>query len=196
MRKFLLAGAIIAACALPALAPSEAAANLLVNGSFETGDLTGWSFTGNTGFTTVEKTPFVYGAEDGNFYVYEGPIGPDGILSQTFVDTPGQTLLISGWLAGNGTGPSDFNMSFNGVTRVSVNPVPAQGYKQYAFTATATGLDTFAVGFDNDPSFDGIDNFSVAPGIPELTTWAMMIIGFAGVGMQLRRRSRATATDA
>ncbi|SRR5260221_8208224 len=193
MRKFLLSAAIITACALPALAPSEAAANLLVNGSFETGDLTGWSFTGNTGFTSVQKTPFVYGAQDGNFYVYEGPIGADGILSQTFVDTPGQTLLISGWLAGDGTSPSDFNMSFNGVTRVSVNPVPAQGYKQYAFTATATGLDTFSVGFANDPSFDAIDNFSVTPGIPELATWAMMIIGFGGVALQLRHRWQAAS---
>ncbi len=132
-------------------------------------------------------------AQDGNFYVYEGRIGADGILSQTFVDTPGQTLLISGWLAGDGTSPSDFNMSFNGVTRVSVNPVPAQGYKQYAFTATATGLDTFSVGFANDPSFDAIDNFSVTPGIPELATWAMMIIGFGGVALQLRHRWQAAS---
>ena len=199
MRKFFLAGAMIAACALPALAPAPAAANLLVNGSFETGDLSGWSFTGNTGLTFVELTPFVYGAEDGKYYLYAGPIGSDGVLSQSFVDTPGQTLLVSGWLAGDGTSPSDFRMSFDGITHVSVDPVPAQGYRRYSFKVAGTGLDTFSIAFRNDPSWDGIDNLSVigvAGGVPEFGTWAMMIIGFGGIALRLRRRPRATEIPA
>ncbi len=36
---------------------------------------------------------------------------------------------------------------------------------------------------------------TIAAGVPELSTWAMMIIGFGGVGLQMRRRGKApTAT--
>jgi len=34
------------------------------------------------------------------------------------------------------------------------------------------------------------------PGVPELGTWAMMLIGFAGVGAQLRRRDRTITLTA
>ncbi len=36
----------------------------------------------------------------------------------------------------------------------------------------------------------------LAGGVPELSTWAMMIIGFGGVGLQIRRRTGAMATAA
>ncbi len=37
---------------------------------------------------------------------------------------------------------------------------------------------------------------TINTGIPELSTWAMMIIGFAGVGLQLRRRARTVSLTA
>ncbi|MGA7198937.1 MAG: PEP-CTERM sorting domain-containing protein [Roseiarcus sp.] len=191
MRK-LLAG--VAFAATMALAGQVSAANLLVNGSFETGDFTGWTEGGNFSYTTVEPNSFGYGAEQGNYYVYEGPIGSDGTLSQTFSDMPGATLLISGWIAGNGTIPSDVNYIFDGVTVFTLNPVPSQGYVNYTATVRATGLDTFTVGFRNDPSFDALDNFSVTA-VPEASTWAMMVLGFAGLGFA-GFRARRTAVAA
>jgi hypothetical protein len=45
-----------------------------------------------------------------------------------------------------------------------------------------------------------VGNFAVSlsavPGVPELGTWAMMIIGFGGVGLQLRRRRGTVALTA
>jgi len=38
-------------------------------------------------------------------------------------------------------------------------------------------------------SYSGTLNVQVAP-VPEPATWAMMLIGFAGVGMAMRRRRR------
>jgi len=35
-----------------------------------------------------------------------------------------------------------------------------------------------------------IDNIAVNSGVPEPTTWGMMLLGFAGIGMALRRRRR------
>lgn len=38
--------------------------------------------------------------------------------------------------------------------------------------------------------------FDVAGAVPELSTWGMMLIGFAGVGLQMRRRARHSALTA
>jgi hypothetical protein len=35
-----------------------------------------------------------------------------------------------------------------------------------------------------------IDNIAINPAVPEPATWALMILGFAGIGMAMRRRSR------
>jgi len=37
---------------------------------------------------------------------------------------------------------------------------------------------------------------TIAAGVPELSSWAMMIIGFGGVGLQMRRRRKAEAAAA
>jgi hypothetical protein len=40
-------------------------------------------------------------------------------------------------------------------------------------------------------SYSGTMNFDVAP-VPELATWAMMLVGFGGIGMAVRRRQRSS----
>ncbi len=187
MRKFAVLSCVILGSALAGNSTARASTNLLTNGSFETGDLSGWDFTGNTGFTGVINGA----AQDGAYFVSAGPVGSDGIISQTFSDTPGQTLIISGWVAGDGSSPSDVNFTFDGITSVTLNPVPNQPWTFYTFTATATGTDTFAVSFRNDPSYVQLDNFSVleAP-TPEPSTYILMGIGVLGMaGMAYKKRN-------
>jgi hypothetical protein len=190
VRKFFAPAFLVAAASFGITAPASAIPiNLLTNGSFETGDFTGWTQSGNLGFTSVTTGGF--GAEAGIYSVYFGPVGSDGILSQTFSDTPGSLLKISGWLAGDGTGFSEFRMLLDGVSGAYVSPVPSQGYTQYTFTALATGLDTFSVQFRNDPSFDGFDNFVItqsASAVPEPSTLALVGAGLAVIGAMRRRR--------
>jgi hypothetical protein len=190
MKKLLSAGVIT--LLIGGLA-AGAHANLLINGSFETGDLTGWTQTGNTGFTNVTNSP-IFVAEDGIYYVAAGPIGSDGMLSQTFADNPGTTLIVSGWLAGDGNFPSDFSMGINGITSVLVDPVPSQDFVEYTFTVQATGLDTFTVGFRNDPGFVGLDNFVIREA-PEPASLALLSAGIAGLGL-IRHRRKASSQRA
>src|SRR5271165_1236010 len=113
MRK-LFAGAAFAA--IMALAgQASAATNLLVNGSFEMGDFSGWTLSGNDSpyLNVLPSGSGGYSAEDGNYYVNFGPVFSDGYISQTFSDSPGGTLTVSGWLAGDGTSPSDFDMEID-----------------------------------------------------------------------------------
>ncbi|HVP55787.1 MAG TPA: PEP-CTERM sorting domain-containing protein [Candidatus Eisenbacteria bacterium] len=57
------------------------AGNLVVNCGFEAGDFTGWTQSGNTGFTGVTSiAPYV---NSGTYGAYLGPVGSDGYLSQT-----------------------------------------------------------------------------------------------------------------
>ena len=69
------------------------------------------------------------------------------------------------------------------------------------FTPVAIDLSAFsnvtkiAIVNDTDAAGLGYDDFTftVAGGVPELATWAMMLLGFGLVGVQLRRRNDAAA---
>src|SRR5947208_1219010 len=95
-RRFPAAAVALAVLAWGAI-PNQAAAvgsslcdaiagNLVTNCGFETGSLSGWSLTGNTGFTGVAGggTPHT-----GSFGVFEGPVGSDGFLNQTLPTVAG-----------------------------------------------------------------------------------------------------------
>ena len=73
---------VVVSSALAQDACQSVTTNLIVNCGFETGDLSGWTLTGNTGFTRVRgnaNPPFPY---SGNYYAKLGPVGSDGLLRQ------------------------------------------------------------------------------------------------------------------
>ena len=64
-----------------------------------------------------------------------------------------------------------------------------QSFSQYV-QFVGTGGDLIkSVSFTNNPSVDAFEtaNFNVAA-VPEPATWAMMLIGFGGIGLAMRRR--------
>ena len=102
-------------------APKTFAQNLLANGSFETGDFTGWNTGGNFEDTEVVSGAFdqYTGAEDGNFYVVMGPVGSDGTMGQSFTDHAGTSYTFSFWFAAVGDNPSDFSAYWDGTSVLS-----------------------------------------------------------------------------
>src|ERR1700693_6210131 len=86
-------GAMVAAIGLPI--GSAYAANIVVNGSFESGDFTGWTQTGNSGFSGVECPGVGFaGPNDGACDAFFGPVGSVGGITQTLGTLPGRFYNI------------------------------------------------------------------------------------------------------
>ncbi len=133
---------------------------LVANGGFETGDFTGWTRSGNLGFTSVTNSSFY--VNSGTFGASLGPVGSDGILSQTLATTPGQAYIVSFALRSDGFFANDFSASWGGQTFFSQVNMPAAGYVPLSFTEVATGSSTtLQLGFRDDPGFLGLDDVSV-----------------------------------
>jgi hypothetical protein len=187
MRRVSTISGVFFALAL-ATAPAQAM-EYLSNGGFETGDFAGWTQGGNFQFTNVvsglSPNGEYSGPQNGTYYTYAGPGDSPATLSQTFVDTPGEKLTISGWVIGNNLGPSYVNFLFNNALFLSIgDPVPDQPWTQYSFSTTATGNDTFSLAFRDDPAFIGLDSLSVSNSAAVATTplpssLTMMILGLA-----------------
>jgi PEP-CTERM motif len=183
-KKILLIIAVLASAAL------TARANIVTNGGFETGDLTGWTQFGDTSFTAVAGTFDGVSPHSGNFQLYSGPTSSFGGLDQTLATSPG-AYTVDFWLANGDTSMNNgFYVSFNGVHLLDLTNAPQSPYTEYTFTGTATGSSTvLEFGFYNPPVYWFLDDVSVSP-IPEPGTLGLIALGALGlVGAVRKRRS-------
>ena len=180
----LVATAVLMVSALPA------SATLVTNGGFEIGDFTGWTQSGNTGYTSVQSSfPL-----SGTFSAFFGPLGSDGFISQALATTPGQSYTVSFWLAnfvpGTTEEPNGFHLSWGGSEIFSLLNAPnLGGYTQYSFVAQATSSSTtLSMGFRNDLDYFILDDVDVSP-VP--IPGAVWLLGSGIVGLiGLKRRMR------
>jgi hypothetical protein len=196
---FLLLSVAVGCASLPrpaAAIPSICDAirgNLIVNCGFETGTLSGWTESGNTNFTFVAGAgtldPPLDNPNSGGRFAALGPIGSDGFLSQTFIDTAGEPLRIEFFMANDGRTPNDFHAAFDGNMLLSLTNDGTHRFTDFVFVVTATGLDTLIIGgFRHDIGFFGLDDISVAP-VPEPGSAGLLGIFLAGLGIGLGRRT-------
>jgi hypothetical protein len=165
------------------------AGSLLTNGGFETGNFTGWTTGGNFEATEVTSGAFYAysGAEEGSYYAVLGPVGSDGTLTQTFLDTAGVEYTFSFWLASVGDNPSDFTAYWDGTPVLSLtNPNTGATWTQFAFTELGTGSDSIMFSFRDDPAYIALDNASV--GTPEPASLTLLAGGLLALAFRLRRR--------
>jgi hypothetical protein len=140
------------------LVSSDARANLVTNGGFETGDFTGWTQTDNAGLTFVSSSVVNTGTYAASF----GTVLHNSFLSQDIATTAGQTYEVSFFLNTDGGMTSFFSASFAGFTGVTLMNPPAAPYSQITFQALASGpTSALSFAFRDDPGFIHIDDVSV-----------------------------------
>lgn len=202
---------------------SVSAVELINNGGFETGNYSGWTIN----FTPVNNAALIVtNATFGEPRVHSGTyavnfnansVPATAVLEQTFATLLGATYQVSFWfgavsLASNPNVPSINSEIFgaNGLTVLAshnysvVGNHPAIPYVNEQFTFVANGTqatlrlsDTTTQSGALDGVLDDVSVFLLASPVPEPSTWAMMILGFAGVGfMAYRRKSKPVLTAA
>jgi hypothetical protein len=139
--------------------------NLLINGSFETGDFTGWTVNNREGGLGVASGPIHNspGAEDGQFYAQVSG-GFQVSISQTLMTSPGQTYHVCFWLNAVGD-PGSFFQGYWGTNQfLNLNPPNTGGvWQQYVEGAfTGTGGDTLQFVFQDQTGVLGLDNVVVS----------------------------------
>src|SRR5262245_27106709 len=152
MKAWLLGAtfALAVGCAPPSIAA-------VLNGDFETGDFSGWTQFGNTGFTSVSSGSPHTGTYAADF----GPVGSTGGIFQTVSTTSGASYTVSFWLRNDGDLPNSYEASWGGVTFSALGNVSAFGYRLFSFPVVAVSSSTeLRFTFQHDPSFWWLDDIS------------------------------------
>ena len=217
MRAFIVSAGL---AVLTGLATVPASATLVTNGGFGsvTGSLTGWETNGFL-IGAVGTTPAF---SPGNPQAFMRGVNSSGVpftLQQAIATTPGQTYTVSlrltnQLLSSTATmGQNLFQARFgSAVPFLSFDDVSAFGSTLFSFNLqggsdTSTFI-TFTAFSESNRSLWLIDDVTITPfnpgggggpgdgvnpGVPEPSSWAMLIAGFGLVGAASRRRRAAIA---
>jgi hypothetical protein len=114
-------------------------------------------------------------------------------LSQTFADTAGTAYQVDFFWKANGAGdPNAFlTLAVGGSSVTLLEGAAPTSFAEDSFTFTGTGSDTLSISAQTNPSDWFVDDISlsaVTSAVPEPSTWAMLILGFCGVGFMAYRR--------
>jgi len=193
-----IAAAVAAAGLALASGSALAATNLVQNPGFETGDFSSWTADG---WVVVTSFGLIPGPNSGTYFAAESC--PNGgcadTLSQTITTIPGDYYNLS-WAFNIGTTTPTYELAvyWNGAIAETV------GGGSGVFWANIDTFTTHLLATSSSTTFEfvelngasgiGIDEVSVTAVVPELSTWAMLGLGFAGlVFVQYRARRSASA---
>mgnify|MGYP001549736178 FL=1 len=201
-------------------AATAAHANLLSNGSFESGAfvnqgndtmslaagsavISGWTVATDTTAWIGPTNPFGLSANDGSFFLdltnYQ-PGAPFAGMTQTIATTPGAIYALSFDLGGSTFWgrPDSITASAAGTSATFTTPTTGTNndwqHVSMQFMASSASTTVLLQGAAGR-NYIGLDNASVdfvsAPAVPEPGTWALMLAGFAVLGGVVRRRTRS-----
>lgn len=147
---------------------------------------------------TTTQTAYNFYPGNGGYVDLDGSNGISGTLQTGSSFLPGSYELLFS-LGGNARGDAATTTIISlGSFSQEITLQSADPLRQYAFAFNTTGGN---LSFSDLPSGSGnigniLDNVSLASAVPESSTWAMMILGFAGIGAMTHRRRRRSAMNA
>jgi hypothetical protein len=149
----------------------------------------------------IGAPPPFFDLQPGNgFYVdLDGTTGsgndPAGQLTSVGTFGPG-TYTLTFDLAGNLRGAPDQSTTVSlGDFSATLTPGASTGFalRSFTFTTTTAGHLVFTEHGPSDQQGNLLDNVALNVGVPEPATWAMMLMGFGGLGAMLRANRRRIA---
>jgi hypothetical protein len=199
MRKLILIA--IAGCALGA--ETGHAGPILINGNFESGNLSGWTATGAVSATLnttyVSNSHATGNTGTGIVASFGGGEGSGGVLSQSIETVSGQVYMLSFQYGAIGPNPTiqeirvkagDLDQTV--ISAVSTNNLTS-AFASHTFRFTASAPNTtisFADVSSVTSSIDGLlDNVTV--GEPK----SLLILGTGLIGISVIRRRRSVLMD-
>jgi choice-of-anchor C domain-containing protein len=214
--KFLAATAI-AAIAGFASVPAQAAVNLITDGNFDAplsaGTFT--TFSATQSFGTGNPWTVSSGSIDeiGNYWQAPSTGGGSvdlsgsaaGAIQQSFNAAAG-SYNLQFFLSGNpdgGPATKEITVSVGGVTQdffYTLGGTNSKSNMNYILETlafhSAGGSNLVSFTSDTDGVFGGVIGGVNVSAVPEPATWAMLLLGFGGIGWTLRRRQSAALISA
>jgi hypothetical protein len=199
---------------LSGLSAAASAQNIVTNGGFEDGNLSGWTLepSSNSYLWAVGTSAVAAGLvpnpglvpNSGTYFAYTGCNNPGCLaygsstandLLQALTTVAGQSYTLSFYTSndGNNANPSELDVYWGGTKVVGLNPVPgvAPAYTMYTATVTATGTSTNLEFLgEQPPSWFALDDVSVTAVPLPASVW-LMLSGLVGVGAMARKRRAA-----
>lgn len=179
-----------------ALVAGAAQAELVTNGNFETGNLSGFSVDPNgIGYVGVDSEAPHAGAYSA-FFAGTDPASPD-TLTQTLATDIGATYHISFWLQSEADANPDnmFSASFGNAVLLSLVNDAGFAYRNFTYDLVASSSSSVLsfMGYNAPTAFD-LDDISVtrvgSAEVPEPGSAALLGLGLIGM-MRLRRKQAA-----
>jgi hypothetical protein len=215
MKTLFACAALLAATAASSAA---SAAPIVTNGSFEetanfvadgnntmsllagSTAMAGWTVTNGTLAWIGPTNPFGLTAQSGGYFLdltgYHDNV-PYGGVSQSIATTIGGQYALSFYLGSSAQYgvPDSIVATADSTTGTftSSNPTTNNVWQleTLLFIATSTSTVISLVG-NSGNQYIGLDNVAVTA-VPEPSTWALMILGFMGVGLMAYRRKNTSA---
>jgi len=174
-------------------------ANSITNAGFETGTFADWTTETAPSGSLLLVGGHPHSGADAAWFGAIG--GQDDALSQTFATLPGESYLVTFWLAHGATdGANAFSAWWDNTPLLALTNTPLFGQHQYSFVTVAQNNET-TLRFSGRELLDYyyLDDVNVAPlPTPEPATISLLLGGAAvlvGRARLARRKRRPTAAS-